>query len=70
MTLPLIHAMAGAEAGVRARLRTIVENGDVDGLSEVQAAISHAPPCQSCAAKRSSKKSRIIPNARFDARSL
>ena len=42
MTLPLIHAMAGAEAGVRARLRTIVENGDVDGLSEVQAAISAA----------------------------
>src|SRR5687768_76255 len=42
MTLPLIHAMAGAEADVRARLRAIVENGDADGLAEAQSAISAA----------------------------
>jgi len=42
MTLPLIHAMAGADAAVGARLRAIVENGDADGLAEAQSAISAA----------------------------
>ena len=42
MTLPLIHAMAGADAPTRRRLREIVENGHVDGLVEVQAAIAAA----------------------------
>ena len=40
MTLPLIHAMAHSDAGVRAELRRIVEDGDLDGLATVQAAIA------------------------------
>ena len=39
MTLPLIHAMAHADGALRARLRTIVEEGDVDALDEAIAAI-------------------------------
>jgi octaprenyl-diphosphate synthase len=39
-TLPLIHAMLHAEPAQRARLRDIVENGEVSALSEVQAAIA------------------------------
>ncbi|MBJ6978745.1 MULTISPECIES: polyprenyl synthetase family protein [unclassified Luteimonas] len=39
MTLPLIHAMARADDALRARLRTIVEAGDVDALEEAVAAI-------------------------------
>jgi len=38
-TLPLIHAMAHSDATVRARLRGIVEQGDIDALPEVIAAI-------------------------------
>lgn len=38
-TLPLIHAMAHSDAATRARLRGIVEQGDVDALPEVIAAI-------------------------------
>lgn len=38
-TLPLIHAILHADAGTRARLRTIVEAGDVDAMPEVLAAI-------------------------------
>jgi len=38
-TLPLIHAMAHSEEGVRARLREIVENGDGTAMPEVLAAI-------------------------------
>lgn len=40
MTLPLIHAMAHSDATTRARLREIVEHGDLDGLATVQAAIA------------------------------
>ncbi len=40
MTLPLIHAMAQSDDGVRAELRRIVEHGDLDGLVAVQAAIA------------------------------
>ncbi|MBB1472660.1 polyprenyl synthetase family protein [Luteimonas sp. MC1782] len=39
MTLPLIHAMAHADDALRARLRTIVEHGDVAALDDVVAAI-------------------------------
>ncbi|MEN1956376.1 polyprenyl synthetase family protein [Luteimonas changyuni] len=39
MTLPLIHAMAHAGDDLRARLRTIVEEGDVDALDEAIGAI-------------------------------
>lgn len=39
MTLPLIHAMGQADAGTCQRLRQIVEQGDVDALPEVIAAI-------------------------------
>ena len=39
MTLPLIHAMAHADDALRARLRRIVEEGDVDALDEAIAAI-------------------------------
>lgn len=38
-TLPLIHAMAHSDAATRARLREIVENGDVEALPDVVAAI-------------------------------
>ena len=38
-TLPLIHAIQHSGSAVRERLRTIVENGDVDAMSEVLAAI-------------------------------
>ena len=38
-TLPLIHAMARGDAVTRARLRAIIEHGDVDALPDVQAAI-------------------------------
>ena len=38
-TLPLIHAMAHSDAATRARLRGIVEQGDIDALPEVIAAI-------------------------------
>ncbi|WP_242110730.1 polyprenyl synthetase family protein [Luteimonas aquatica] len=38
-TLPLIHAMAHSDAGTRGRLREIVENGEIDALPEVVAAI-------------------------------
>jgi octaprenyl-diphosphate synthase len=38
-TLPLIHAMAHSDAATRARLRRIIEQGDVDALPEVIAAI-------------------------------
>ncbi len=41
-TLPLIHAMAHADATTRARLRAIIEHGDVDALPEVLAAIATA----------------------------
>ena len=40
MTLPLIHAMAQADAGTCQRLRQIVEQGDMDALPEVMAAIA------------------------------
>ncbi|MDO5506047.1 MAG: polyprenyl synthetase family protein [Pseudoxanthomonas suwonensis] len=40
MTLPLIHAMGRADAGTCQRLRQIVEQGDVDALPEVIAAIN------------------------------
>ena len=40
MTLPLIHAMRLADPATRERLRTIVENGDVDALPDVIAAIN------------------------------
>ncbi len=39
MTLPLIHAMQHADAATRTRLREIVEQGDIDALPEVVAAI-------------------------------
>ncbi len=38
-TLPLIHAIQHSGAAVRERLRTIVENGDIDAMPEVLAAI-------------------------------
>ncbi|MFZ2753413.1 MAG: polyprenyl synthetase family protein [Lysobacteraceae bacterium] len=38
-TLPLIHAIQHSDPGVRDRLRAIVENGDVDAMPEVLAAI-------------------------------
>ncbi len=38
-TLPLIHAMAHSDAPTHARLREIVENGDVEALPDVIAAI-------------------------------
>ena len=41
-TLPLIHAMAQADAATRARLRTIVEQGDKGAMPEVLAAIRAA----------------------------
>jgi octaprenyl-diphosphate synthase len=41
-TLPLIHAMRRADDATRARLRTIVEEGDVDAMPEVLAAIAAA----------------------------
>ena len=40
MTLPLIHAMRLADHATREQLRTIVENGDVDALPDVIAAIN------------------------------
>ncbi len=40
MTLPLIHAMAHADAATRDRLRAIVESGDVSALPEVTTAIA------------------------------
>ena len=39
MTLPLIHAMAHADAAVRERLRGIVQDGDAAAMPEVLAAI-------------------------------
>ena len=39
MTLPLIHAMAHCDAATRARLRKIIEEGDVAALPEAVAAI-------------------------------
>ena len=42
MTLPLIHAMQQADAATRAQLRRIVEQGDLDGMPAVQAAIARA----------------------------
>src|SRR5574343_33205 len=41
-TLPVIHAMAQAEAGVKQRLRTIIEQGDAEAMPEVLAAIDAA----------------------------
>ena len=38
-TLPVIHAMRHADAGVRDRLRTAIEQGDVAALPEIVAAI-------------------------------
>ncbi|PPU92637.1 polyprenyl synthetase family protein [Xanthomonas albilineans] len=38
-TLPLIHAIAHADASTRARLRQIVEHGDADAMPEVLTAI-------------------------------
>ena len=42
MTLPLIHAMACGDAATRAELRRIVEDGDLDGMPAVLAAIARA----------------------------
>ena len=42
MTLPLIHAMAHANAATRAELRRIVEDGDLDGMPAVLAAIERS----------------------------
>jgi octaprenyl-diphosphate synthase len=42
MTLPLIHAMAHADAATRAELRRIVEDGDLDGMPAVLAAIERS----------------------------
>ncbi len=39
-TLPLIHAIQHADAATRARLRGIVQEGDVDAMPEVLAAIA------------------------------
>jgi len=41
-TLPVIHAIAHADAGSRARLRTIIEQGDVDALPELLLAIEQS----------------------------
>jgi len=41
-TLPVIHAIAHADPSRRARLRTIIEQGDVDALPELLAAIEHS----------------------------
>ena len=41
-TLPLIHAMAHADTAVRARLRDIIEQGEVDAMQEVLDAIGRA----------------------------
>ena len=41
-TLPLIHAMAQADDATRARLRQVIERGDVDAMPEVLAAIHAA----------------------------
>lgn len=41
-TLPLIHAMANADAIVRQRLRSIIEQGDGTAMPEVLAAIEQA----------------------------
>jgi len=41
-TLPLIHAMAASDAATRTRLRGIVQEGNVDALPEVLAAIEAA----------------------------
>lgn len=38
-TLPLIHAIQHSDPAVRERLRAIVENGDIDAMPEVLAAI-------------------------------
>ncbi len=38
-TLPLIHAIQHSDAEVRARLRVVVENGEIDAMPEVLAAI-------------------------------
>ncbi|WP_297146517.1 polyprenyl synthetase family protein [Thermomonas sp.] len=40
MTLPLIHAMAQSDDATCAALRKIVEEGDINGLATVQAAIA------------------------------
>ncbi len=40
-TLPLIHAIRHSDAAVRGRLCAIVENGDVDAMPEVLAAIEN-----------------------------
>jgi octaprenyl-diphosphate synthase len=45
-TLPVIHAIAHSDDATRARLRAIVQNGEVDALPEMIAAI-HA--CNSLA---------------------
>ena len=42
MTLPLIHAMAHSDTATRAKLRRIVEDGDLDGMPAVLAAIARA----------------------------
>ena len=41
-TLPLIHAMAQADEATRARLRTVVEQGDTGAMPQVLAAIEAA----------------------------
>ena len=41
-TLPLIHAMAHADAGTRARLRRAIEQGDTGAMPQVLAAIEAA----------------------------
>ena len=41
-TLPLIHAMAHADAATRARLRAAIEQGDISAMPEVIAAIQDA----------------------------
>jgi octaprenyl-diphosphate synthase len=41
-TLPLIHAMARADDATRARLRSIVEQGDATAMPDVMAAIERA----------------------------
>jgi len=41
-TLPVIHAMANADQGTRQRLRTIIEQGDIDALPELLAAIAQS----------------------------
>ena len=51
MTLPLIHAMAQADAGTCQRLRRIVEQGDMDALPEVMAAIAEHDSLAYCRAR-------------------